>query len=505
MNTRNIQRNWCRRIPRDLVLLSRLFRTDDGKSVAHFLTSSEINLPLPQKIKLLLGVYNVSRHVECAHAESEILSFGRAMLALPATVAGVFVEAGCFKGGSSTKFSLFARIAGRELVIFDSFAGIPDNKEDHGIHTTSGGPAFAKGDYCGDLEEVRENVRRYGDLGVCRFVKGYFEDSMPHFREPVAAAYLDVDLASSTRTCLKYLWPLLSPGGMIFPRMDICRWYWRYLRIAISGKPNWELRLLKKLSAQGARNWSGSRNRCSRTSPWRRGKPMSTDATFPVLEPARPAYTGTTRKFIRDVFFANLPTPFQKLRTYLWLGVLARYLGPGGYGAWSLFTVSLGVTTAIASMNFGSAMMRFLSGDRTSEEVNQAVSTALSAIGICSVLVALICAALSPWGAVVVFHSPAARTLILLMTFTLPFDCLYESIKNVLRARRLNSRWAVMVLARLVPETIATILAGALLLSVNAVATSYLICASLCFHFVDLLPDSSSRDTAGEARLECAG
>lgn len=38
---------------------------------------------------------------------------------------------------------------------------------------------------------------------------------MPGFDEPIAAAYIDVDLASSTRTCLKYLYPRLSPGGVL--------------------------------------------------------------------------------------------------------------------------------------------------------------------------------------------------------------------------------------------------------------------------------------------------
>jgi O-methyltransferase len=32
----------------------------------------------------------------------------------------------------------------------------------------------------------------------------------------VAAAYVDVDLASSTRTCLRHLYPLLVPGGALF-------------------------------------------------------------------------------------------------------------------------------------------------------------------------------------------------------------------------------------------------------------------------------------------------
>src|SRR5690606_19018518 len=42
---------------------------------------------------------------------------------------GVLVEAGCFKGGSTAKLSLLAELAGRELVVFDSFEGLPDNDE----------------------------------------------------------------------------------------------------------------------------------------------------------------------------------------------------------------------------------------------------------------------------------------------------------------------------------------------------------------------------------------
>ena len=38
---------------------------------------------------------------------------------------------------------------------------------------------------------------------------------MSLFNKRIAAAYLDVDLASSTKTCLKYLYPILVPGGVI--------------------------------------------------------------------------------------------------------------------------------------------------------------------------------------------------------------------------------------------------------------------------------------------------
>jgi len=39
---------------------------------------------------------------------------------------------------------------------------------------------------------------------------------MPKFSKSIVAIYLDVDLASSTRTCLKYLYPLLVPGGVLY-------------------------------------------------------------------------------------------------------------------------------------------------------------------------------------------------------------------------------------------------------------------------------------------------
>jgi O-methyltransferase len=44
---------------------------------------------------------------------------------------GVIVEAGCYKGGSTAKFSLMAEKVNRDLVVFDSFQGIPENAEPH--------------------------------------------------------------------------------------------------------------------------------------------------------------------------------------------------------------------------------------------------------------------------------------------------------------------------------------------------------------------------------------
>jgi len=160
----------------------------------------------------------IDRHVTCAHNPSHVLRFLLAVLKLPPGMEGCIVEAGAYKGGGTSKISILAKHAKRKLFVFDSFCGLPDNNEPHEKstlgHSIEGW--FQGGSFNGSLAEVKSNVENYGAIEVCEFIQGWFEDTMPKFKEPIALAYLDVDLASSTRTCLKHLFPLLQPGGAIF-------------------------------------------------------------------------------------------------------------------------------------------------------------------------------------------------------------------------------------------------------------------------------------------------
>jgi O-methyltransferase len=160
----------------------------------------------------------IDRHVKTAHNSSHILEFLAAIFALKPELSGCIVEAGAFKGGGTAKISLAAKHIDRQLIVFDSFEGLPENTEQHQKsvlgHSIEGW--FKAGNFNGSMDEVKQNVARYGDISVCTFIKGWFEDTMPSFKQPVALAYLDVDLASSTRTCLKNLYPLISPGGAIY-------------------------------------------------------------------------------------------------------------------------------------------------------------------------------------------------------------------------------------------------------------------------------------------------
>ncbi len=188
----------------------------DIKSALRFATSSELELPVGTRLGVLRRMFLATFSIECPHTQDEVLRFMEAILMLPDSIPGCVIEAGCYKGGSTAKFSLATKLAGRKLKVFDSFEGIPEHEEDHGKNIFGDEAAFPPGSYKGALEEVQSNVERFGDPSVCTYVKGWFDDTLPGFDEPVAAAYLDVDLASSTKTCLKYLYPLLSPGGVLF-------------------------------------------------------------------------------------------------------------------------------------------------------------------------------------------------------------------------------------------------------------------------------------------------
>jgi O-methyltransferase len=185
---------------------------------------------LPRRLVLIWRAYRISYSVDCPHMEGEMARVMSAILSVSRERKAVVVEAGSYKGGSASKLSRAARYAGRKFVVFDSFEGIPEHHEEHSKNIYGGDAYFPPGSYKGSLDEVRSNVARYGAVETCRFVKGWFDDTMPGFKEPVGVAYIDVDLESSTRTCIRYLFPLLVPGGVLFSQDGHLPWVINLLR-----------------------------------------------------------------------------------------------------------------------------------------------------------------------------------------------------------------------------------------------------------------------------------
>jgi O-methyltransferase len=192
------------------VILSRLFDANRRRRRP---------VPSPALVRMALKTTLTSHRVQTASHYYEHLTMIAAFLGMPEDVEGVVVECGCFKGGSTINLSLGAHLAGRELHVYDSFAGLPDPTEADAAHTLLGRPVvhtYEAGMYAGGLEEVRRNVERYGKIGVTSFHPGFFSDSMADFDTPVAVAFVDVDLRSSLEDCVRAIWPHLAEGGSFF-------------------------------------------------------------------------------------------------------------------------------------------------------------------------------------------------------------------------------------------------------------------------------------------------
>jgi O-methyltransferase len=135
------------------------------------------------------------------------------LLELPPDVPGCVVECGCFKGAMTVNLSIICKIVGRKLVVYDSFEGLPEpTQRDYWPE----GVPFIPGVFMGALDEVRENVARYGAPEVCEFRKGWFKDTLPSHADPVALAVVDVDYHSSLYDCVTQLWPHLVDQGLFF-------------------------------------------------------------------------------------------------------------------------------------------------------------------------------------------------------------------------------------------------------------------------------------------------
>jgi|KBSSwiStaDraftv2_1062776.scaffolds.fasta_scaffold194566_2 O-methyltransferase len=184
-------------------------------AILAIMTSDSIHpgyrLSLFRRLRLGVRMFWNSMRVKTLTSYKVHLAIALKILETPPEVQGDVVECGTYKGGSAANLSLICKLVNRRLLVFDSFEGLPEGKPgDREAHI------YAKGDFCGQLDEVKRNIRSHGAIEVCEFVKGWFDDTLPTLKTPVILAFLDVDLEASLDTCVRYLWPRLVDHGHLF-------------------------------------------------------------------------------------------------------------------------------------------------------------------------------------------------------------------------------------------------------------------------------------------------
>ena len=167
-----------------------------------------------KKLKLGFKMVLNNIRIESGSAYNIHLAMALKILEIPPDVKGAIMECGTWQGGSAANLSLVCKIVGRKLMIFDSFEGLPEDKPGDRQK------GYKKGDYLGTLDEVKQNIKQFGSIESCEFIKGWFHETLPKLKTPILLAFLDVDLQDSLNTCVKYIWPNLTEKGFIF--IDEC-------------------------------------------------------------------------------------------------------------------------------------------------------------------------------------------------------------------------------------------------------------------------------------------
>lgn len=144
-------------------------------------------------------------------------------------IEGDFVECGVWRGGSTMAAIdtlIKAKDTTREIYLYDTFEGMSEPTEadkvftgttaDHLMNTTDKEDPTSVWCYSA-LDEVQQNVGtlKYPSQKV-HYIKGKVEDTIPGTMPgKIALLRLDTDWYESTAHELKYLYPLLVPGGVI--------------------------------------------------------------------------------------------------------------------------------------------------------------------------------------------------------------------------------------------------------------------------------------------------
>jgi O-methyltransferase len=183
-------------------------------------------MTVARKAKLAWRMRRTTRKVVTGSSWRAHLAMAAKLLEIPPEVEGVVVECGAFQGGSTANLSLVCDIVGRDLIVYDSFEGLPPPTPGDRIANVWG-----TGMWAGSLDAVQRHVRRYGAIDRCTFRKGWFADTLPQHTERVVLCYLDVDYQASLHDCLTNLWPkLVDDKGYLFvddyPLLELCALFW---------------------------------------------------------------------------------------------------------------------------------------------------------------------------------------------------------------------------------------------------------------------------------------
>jgi O-methyltransferase len=179
----------------------------------------EYSIGIAVKLRLLWCIFRNVRKIPTCTSWWEHVVIAESILCVPASLEGVVVECGCFKGASAASLSLACSLVGRRLTVFDSFSGLPEPTDaDRAHHLPHYGEihTYEKGAYSADMQTVMDNLKNYGAWELCDLIPGFFNETLLSFKDKCVLVFADVDLRDSLEICVRHLFPLLGNNCKMF-------------------------------------------------------------------------------------------------------------------------------------------------------------------------------------------------------------------------------------------------------------------------------------------------
>jgi O-methyltransferase len=168
-----------------------------------------------RRLALLRRFMAITNAVRGYHTLSEMLTLADAVLERGRHHPPLVVECGVGLGSSTAKLAVAAASVGGRVVAFDSFRGIPANRE---VHRSLDGRrmVYREGAFRGREAAVRRVLEAWGEP-VVELRRGWFAATLYDLDlDHIDVAVLDVDLVASTRICVATLYPRLARNGVLF-------------------------------------------------------------------------------------------------------------------------------------------------------------------------------------------------------------------------------------------------------------------------------------------------
>jgi len=203
---------------------------ETGKGIVAFLCS-DVGDSFLWRLVLVARYLWIHVRVPGAVTLLECLYIARAAWATPA--GGIILEIGSWKGRSACCLSLIAKKRGQQMMIIDTFSGLPQTAGPYKVTGHDRHYVFEKGSFTGTLETLVNNLKCYGYAPAVDVIVGDVAEMLKFPLKSstrLAYVFIDVDLLDSYRASAKLIAHRITAEtrvhfheGLLEPVLMLCK------------------------------------------------------------------------------------------------------------------------------------------------------------------------------------------------------------------------------------------------------------------------------------------